>query len=336
MKTKESAEKTKKIMILFFLALTLPVFGLVASAQDKTAAPGVTAAEPLKLSGYSQILSTIQSTGTDGLALRRTRFGLSGDVTKTLKFKLEVEALKSPSVIDAQIDWMPSSEAGLRFGQFKVPFSLENMTSTPDLDLINLSQAVAKLVPGQDNGSSGRDIGVVLTGKASVFEYYFGAFNGAGINKADTNDSKDIAARLVIRPASGLSLGASFYDGRHSPTTGAASVTRDRTGFEAAWTTPKIVLKAELIQAKDAAIRKQGWYAQAGYFIVPKKIQAVIRFDSLDVNRDAASDRMDVATAGFTWTILGRTKLQVNYEHTRNEAGAVVNRAFLVQFQLGY
>ncbi len=45
---------------------------------------------------------------------------------------------------------------------------------------------------------------------------------------------------------------------------------------------------------------------------------------------------VDVAAAGLTWFIVGKTKLQVNYEHTRNEAGAVVNRAFLVQFQLGY
>ncbi len=303
-------------------------------AEDKTV-PAAAAPGPVKLSGYAQVLSTTQSAGIDGLSLGRTRLALSGDVTKKLKFKLEVEALKSPAVIDAQIDWTPAAAAGLRFGQFKVPFSLENLTSTPDLDLIHLSQAVARLAPGQDIGSSGRDIGAVATGKASIFEYFLGGFNGAGINKADNNGQKDVAARLVVRPVAGLSLGASLYDGRYSATAGAAPVTRDRTGLEAAWVTPAVSLRAEIIRARDADIRKQGWYAQAGCFLVAKKIQAVVRYDSLDINRAAASDRVDVAAAGLNWIILGRTKLQINYEHTRNESGAVVNRAFLVQFQLG-
>lgn len=321
---------------IFLLALALPALGLMAAAQDKAAAPAVTAAEPLKISGYSQILSTTQSAGVDGLSVRRVRLALTGEISKTIKIKAEIDALKSPALIDAQIDWTPSAAAGLRIGQFKVPFSLENMTSTADLDWINLAQAVSKLVPGQDNSSNGRDIGLALTGKASLFEYYLGVFNGAGINKADTNDQKDIAARLVVRPLSGLALGASFYNGRHSATAGAVPIARDRAGFEAAWVSPTLSLKAELIRAADAAIHKQGWYAQAGYFVLPKKIQALIRFDSLDVNRDKATDRVDVAAAGLTWFIVGKTKVQVNYEHTRNEAGAVLNRAFLVKLQIGY
>ncbi|MCX6559593.1 MAG: porin [Candidatus Aminicenantes bacterium] len=326
--------KTNKA--IFLLAWALPALGLIASAQDKAAASAVTAAEPLKISGYAQVLSTTQSAGVDGLSVRRVRLALAGEISKTIKIKAEIDALKSPALIDAQIDWTPAAAAGLRIGQFKVPFSLENMTSTSDLDWINLAQAVSKLVPGQDNSSNGRDIGLALTGKASLFEYYLGVFNGAGINKADTNDQKDIAARLVVRPLSGLALGASLYNGCHSATAGAAPVTRDRAGFEAAWVSPTLSLKAELIRAADAAIHKQGWYAQAGYFVLPKKIQALIRFDSLDVNRDQATDRVDIASAGLTWFIVGKTKIQVNYEHTRNEAGAVLNRAFLVKLQIGY
>jgi phosphate-selective porin OprO/OprP len=312
--------------------------GIVSSAfaQDKAVSPPVTAAEPLKLSGFFQTLSTTQKTGSDSLSIRRARFGFAGGITKTLSFKVSFDAVRSPLLLDALADWTPSAAAGVRFGQFKVPFGIENTLSAADLDMISTAPTVAKLAPGQDIGSTGRDIGLAFNGKASIFEYYLGAFNGAGINKADTNDQKDIAARLIVRPLPGLSLGASLYDGRYSAAAGAAPVTRDRTGFEASWATPTLSLKAELIRAVDAAVHKQGWYAQAGYFVVPKKVQALIRFDSLDVNRDAASDRVDVAAAGLTWFIVGKTKLQVNYEHTRNEAGALVNRAFLVQFQLGY
>ncbi len=304
-------------------------------AEDKTA-PAAKDAGGVKLSGYVQLLSTTQSAGIDGLSLRRTRVALSGTAAPNLKFKIEVEALKSPAVIDAQIDWTPAAAAGLRLGQFKVPFSLENLTSTPDLDLINLAPSVSSLVPGLDIGSNGRDIGLVLTGKASIFEYFVGAFNGAGINKADTNSRKDVSARLVMRPLSGLSFGASLYDGRYSATAGAAPVVRDRTGFDAAWVTPAVSLKAELIRARDGEKKRQGWYALGGWFVVRKKIQAVIRYDSLDLDRDAASDRVATAAAGLNWFIAGRTRIQINYEQVVNEAGAVLNRSLLAQFQVGF
>lgn len=306
-----------------------------AWAGDK-AAPAAQEAAGIKPSGYVQLLSTTQSVGVDGLSLRRTRLALSGAAAPNLKFKIEVEALKSPAVVDAQIDWTPAAAAGLRFGQFKVPFGLENLTPTPSLDLINLAPSVSGLVPGLDIGSYGRDIGLVFTGQASIFEYFVGVFNGAGVNKADTNGQKDLAARLVMRPLSGLSFGASLYDGRYSAAAGAAPVVRDRTGFDAAWVTPAVSLKAELIRARDGERRRQGWYAQGGWFVVPKKIQAVVRYDSLDLDRGAASDRVATAAAGLSWFIAGRTRIQVNYEHVVNEAGAVLNRSLLAQFQLGF
>lgn len=324
--------KTTQILAGLAAAALLAASG---RAEDK-AAPAAKPAAGLKPSGYVQLLSTAQSAGIDGLSLRRTRFALAGTAAPNLTFKIEVEALKSPAVMDAQIDWTPVAGAGLRFGQFKVPFSLENLTPTPDLDLINLAPSVSSLVPGLDIGSNGRDIGLVFNGQASVFGYFVGVFNGAGINKADNNSRKDISARLVARPLSGLSLGVSLYDGWFSASSGAAPVVRDRTGFEAAWITPRLSLKAELIRARDGETKRQGWYAQGGWFVVRKKIQAVARYDSLDLDRDASSDRVATAAAGLSWFIAGRTRIQVNYEHVTNEAGAVLNRSLLAQFQLGF
>ncbi len=162
----------------------------------------------MKLSGFFQTLATAQKSGSDGFSIRRARFGFAGGIIKSLTFKVSFDAVKSPLLVDAMADWAPSAAAGIRFGQFKVPFGIENTLSAADLDMIATAPTVAKLAPGQDIGASGRDIGLVFNGKASAFEYYLGVFNGAGINKADTNDQKDIAARLIVRPLSGLSLGA--------------------------------------------------------------------------------------------------------------------------------
>ena len=206
-----------------------PTYG--AFAQDKAPSPPVTASSALKISGFLQTLSTTQKAGSDGFSIRRARFGFAGGITKTLSFKASFDGVRTPIVVDVLADWTLSAAAGVRFGQFKVPFGIENTLSAADLDLISTAPSVAKLAPGQDIGSTGRDIGLAFNGKALVFEYFLGLFNGAGINKADTNDQKDIAARLIVRPLSGLWLGASLYDGRYSAAAGIAPVARTETGL---------------------------------------------------------------------------------------------------------
>lgn len=311
----------------------LAAFG---SAQESGQNPAVTASRPFKLTGYTQALSTTQTTGVDGLIIRRARFSLAGDVLKNVKIKIQVDLLKSPVLLDAQIDWTLAKAAVVRFGQFKIPFSLESTTSSADLDMIDRSQVVNKIAPGWDIGALGRDMGVVLAGQASVFEYAVGAFNGAGINKADTNDHKDLSARLVARPGGGLSIGASYYDGLYSTAAGAPRTTRQRIGGEAAWVTNSLSLKAEYIRAKDAATTKDGLYVQAGYFVVPGKVQVLLKYDAYDKDRAAAGDRIDAYTGGLNWCLADRSRLQINYLVFRSEAGLTLNRVLEIQFQLGF
>lgn len=318
-------------ILLLAAALAVP-----ARAQESKPAPAAAAARTLKLSGYTQFEAVRQSAGTDNLTVRRVRFSLAGELLKNLKFKAAVDAVKSPILIDAQIDWTLRPAAAFRFGQFKVPFSQESLSSSADLDLIERSRAVLKLAPGQDLGCSGRDIGVLFTGQASVFEYSVGLFNGAGINTSDTNSQKDLAARLAVRPAAGLSLAASVYDGRYSSQSGTVPVIRDRAGVEAAWTFRAFSLKGEYIRAGDGEVNKSGGYLQAGVFLRPKKIQAMLRFDAYDKDRGASGDRIETWTAGLNWFFGGRTKLQANGVLTRLEGGTTLNKAVQVRLQVGY
>jgi len=307
-----------------------------AAAQDASPAPVVTSSRAFKLTGYSQILSTTQSAGLDGLAIRRARFTLAGEILKNVKIKVQIDVLKSPVLLDAQIDWTLVKAAIVRVGQFKIPFSLESTTSSADLDSIDRSQVVNKIAPGWDIGASGRDIGLVLTGQASVFEYAVGAFNGAGINKADTNDHKDLSARLLIRPFEGLSVGGSYYDGLTSTAAAAPRTTRRRFGGEAAWVTGAFSFKAEYIRATDAATERDGGYVQAAVFVLPKRCQVLFKYDAYDKDRAAAGDRIGATTAGLNWFLADRSKLQVNYLVFRSEAGLTLNRVFEVQFQLAF
>jgi len=318
------------------MVLGLLFIPIVAGAQDASAPPPVTASRAFKLSGYTQIVATAQDEGADGFTIRRSRFTLSAELVKNINFKATVDVVKAPALYDAVVEIFVHEAASFRIGQFKVPFSLEMTTSSADIDTIDRSQAVNKLSPGLDIGSSGRDIGAVVLGKAAFLEYTLGVFNGAGINRADTNDSKDLAGRLIVRPLSFLALGGSFYDGSYAASAGAASVVRDRIGMDLALLRGPLMVKADFISAEDGPIMRRGWYVLAGYAFLPKILQGVLKADSYDADTSVSGDRLDCWTAGLNWFIAGRTKLMVNFALTRNESGHTVNKALLIQFQGGF
>jgi phosphate-selective porin len=238
--------------------------------------------------------------------------------------------------VEVQVDYTFSEFAGLRFGQFYVPFGFESTTSASDLDMINYAQAVEKLAPGRDLGTTGRDVGAILTGSYSIFDYSVGFFNGQGANKADTNDKKDFSGRLRLKPISSVSLGASVYKGLYSAAAGTPAVVRDRFGLDASVALGEATVKGEYLWAVDDKIHKSGWFVRAGYFLIPKKVQVLGMWDSFDKDTDIADDRVSVYTAGVNWFLAERTKVQLNYEYTRSELAATVNKALLIQFQAGF
>jgi phosphate-selective porin len=310
--------------------------GYSMPAEEKKEPPAVTSSRTLILSGYTQVLYTTQDKGFDGFTLRKARLNLAGELLKNVRYRMQVDVVKSPILLDAAVEFAFLEAATLRIGQFKVPFSQESLTSSSDIDMINRSQPVSRLSPGQDIGSSGRDTGAMVFGKASIIEYTLGAFNGAGINKADTNEEKDLAGRIVIRPTPFLAVGASVYDGMYSASANTEPVKRDRAGLELAVLYSAFSLKGEFIQASDGETIKQGWYLQAGYFFIPQKLQGLIKADSYDKDTKTALDRSDLWTMGLNWFLSEKTKFQVNFELYKDESGKTTNSVFLAHFQAAF
>ena len=205
-----------------------------------------------------------------------------------------------------------------------------------DIDLINRPAVVDALAPGRDIGAAGRDVGAVLFGAVSIAEYAVGFVNGSGINKPDEDGRKDLCGRLVLRPLAPLAVGASLYRGKRAAVEDGPLVARDREGLEAALAIGRLSFKGEYIHAKDGLASKAGWYAQAGVFAVPGKVQAVARFDSLDLDRGSPDDARTILTAGLNWIIAGKTKFQVNYELHRLEAAGREKSGLLAQFQAAF
>ncbi len=338
---KENAFETKltrRSIRLGAAVLGILICGGAAMGQEKETkeSPSLAISKAFKLSGYTQVQYTGWDTGNDSFFIRRSRISLGGGIIKNMQLKVQVDLAKAPTLLDAYIDYSFNKYLSVRVGQFQVPFSLESLTSSGAVDTINRSQPEEKLVPGRDNGALSRDAGVMVFGTYAAVDYSVGLFNGSGINKNDANSHKDIGGRVVVHPVKALGVGGSFYKGKQGASTDAALVTRDKYGLEAAFILPRVSVKAEYFAAKDDLIDRNGWYVQGGYFVLPKKVQAILKYETVDMNRDLALDGVDRYTAGLNWFIAANTKIQVNYELYKGESDVNDNSAFLAFFQVGF
>src|SRR4030065_2975618 len=108
----------------------------VASGQDKKEPAPVTSSLSFRLSGYTQFLYTYWDTGIDSFAIPRARLTLSGALLKNIRFRIQVDGVKSPALIDANVDFLFHPAYSLRIGQYYVPLSLGNKTSDSEMATI--------------------------------------------------------------------------------------------------------------------------------------------------------------------------------------------------------
>ncbi|OGD11190.1 MAG: hypothetical protein A2Y86_04310 [Candidatus Aminicenantes bacterium RBG_13_62_12] len=318
-------------MLLGWVAVSL---GLQAGEAPS---PPVQTSVPIKLTGFGQVLYSRAGESADSFTVSRARLSLDSPITRAIRLRATVDAVKSPVLIEAALDLSIFKNGSLRLGQFKVPFSRESLTAASDHETINLPRSVSSLSPGRDIGASGRDIGALLQYKAGVLEASAGLFNGSGINRADTNRQKDLAGRLVIALADRLKLGASVYRGLYSAAAGQALLRRDRVGLELEAAVSRLGVKAEWILAWDGNVSKRGGYAQVGASLAGGKVQAVARFDSLDRISPSTPGRDETWTLGLNRFFAPKTKIQVNLEwkHER-ESGRATEFYLLALFQAGF
>jgi len=131
--------------------------------------------------------------------IRRARLLLTGHLFNLLGFRMEYEFQGSGSkeLLDAYGEIGIHSPNAVRFGQFKVPFSLEWQTSYKDLLFAERSMGYF-LEPG-------RDVGIMLHGHffQDAVNYAVGLFNGDGTDGSSRGSEKDtpeLASRLVFSP----------------------------------------------------------------------------------------------------------------------------------------
>lgn len=323
---------------------------------SKVKAFPVNATKKISLSGYTQVrYQALEQTGAiDGFDIRRARVDLKGSISPYWGYRVQFDLAGTPKLIDGYVELKLNDCFNFTVGQAKIPFSLENLTSSTKLELIDRSQVVEALTArGKDVGDNqnGRDIGVQVGGTIlklkdrPVVDYRFGVYNGSGINSTDKDEDKDYAARLILYPLTGLAVSGAWYDGsRFIPevksgtvvTTSAQSVNRDRFGVDLSYDLNNFSLRSEYIYGKDNRTEREGYYVLGGYYFFQKKFQVVAKYDFYDANKANADDASTWVVLGGNFNFNANTKLQVNYSIKQEEETSIDNNFANVQLQIGF
>jgi len=151
--------------------------------------------------------------------MRRARFILEGKLEKYFDYRFEGDFADTTSTIlrDGYIRIHRLEELQLTFGQFRQPFSQEEMRLDNTQDFIERS-LVNNLAPS-------RSPGIMVSGTINkgAFEYQLGAYNGKGLLANNNNGTPDTALRLRFAPwkngnttlTKGLYFGGAYSQGRN-------------------------------------------------------------------------------------------------------------------------
>ena len=179
-----------------------------------------------RIGGYSQLDFRGYSSGShppNTFALRRMRLRIDGKLAKYYDFRIESDLADTNSQIlrDAYVRIHRIDEAQLTFGQFKEPFSQEELRSDAFLDFVEKSLPNL-LVPS-------RSPGLMLSGviNQGTLEYQIGAFNGKGLLRENNTGTPETVYRLRFAPwkngkqfwLNGLIFGGAYAQGRTATTT---------------------------------------------------------------------------------------------------------------------
>jgi phosphate-selective porin OprO/OprP len=306
----------------------------------------------IQLSGYTQLryLMVEDKESINGFDIRRARLDIKGSITPYFAYRMQTDFAGSKvKLLDAYGEIKLKDYFIITAGQFKIPFSMENLVSSNKLEMIDRSQVVEALVArGKDKigNQNGRDIGIQIGGGflqkngMPLVEYRLSLFNGSGINIADTtNNAKDIAGRVVLNPAKGLSLGVGYYGGYGKAIKSDEEGTkqgRTRLGFEASYVRSKFSAKGEYILGRDQEIDRAGWYLQAGYFVIPQKLQLLAKYDFFDTNTATADNTSISYVFGGNYNFNNWSRLQLFYTIRAEQVKSVINNYLAIQFQIGF
>lgn len=297
----------------------------------------------------------------DRFFFRRARLYVAGSFAEAFDFKAELD-LQGNTLGAATgqltraneifINWHKYAEFNLKFGQLKPAFGAEALLS--DTKMVTIERALSN-----DRLSDGRQLGLSAAGDffGKKLSYLAVVGNGNGSNvSANDNDKFQKSLRLVFTPVATAKdrvvVGA---DGLWSEDAGIAKpdlglpgnlITGSRTmgGLDAQWTHGPLELSTEWLRGTFrpanglpvSHFTAEGAQVTVAYFLVPAKLQAVVREEWLDPNTDIGGNTLRTLTLGLNYYLKGNDiKFMINYlkgdvPNTTADGGRLLTRVQVV------
>jgi hypothetical protein len=290
---------------------------------------------------------------TSSFLVRRARLGFKGH-TFGPNIKYQVQAAfdegKDAHLLDYYFNMTHIPAMNVQFGQYKVPFNRHRVTSSAELQLIDRSEANEVFNLNRQIGITLHSQKLL----DEKFEYAFGFYNGSSVTDRGASDGKnkesnDNNKHLFLLRAAYNPFGEFGYsegDLEYSETLkatigGAVGFSSDEIeigGSEEDVDTTRVVgelglkyrgfsfLTEGYYRHRDAgklagAISREnivdtGFFTQAGYFIIPKRLELAGRFSLVDFDDNVFFDDLDTVreyTGGLNYFFNGhRNKLQAS------------------------
>lgn len=298
----------------------------------------------------------------DRFYFRRARIFVAGSFAEQFDFKAELDL--QGNTLGAStgnlargneifVNWHRFDAANVRFGQLKPAFGAEALVGDTKTAAIERTLSNDRLTDGRQ-----LSLGVAGTLLDKQFSYYAVAANGNGANASANDNSKfQKSARVTWSPAlpktaGKLTLGA---DGLWTTDTALAksdfgftgnSFTGRRTmnGLDAQWSWQRLDLSAEWLRGTfepanavpRAKLHAEGWQATAAFFLVPGKLQGVLRYDAFDPNTAIGGNTFHTTLFGLNYLIKGDDlRLMIDYldghvPGATNDGGRLLTRLQVV------
>ncbi|OGU32408.1 MAG: hypothetical protein A2057_13690 [Ignavibacteria bacterium GWA2_35_9] len=343
-KSKRGSMKT----VLFFILIMVTV----VPAQDK---PDYSP----KFSGYVRAWhQTDFSTNQGQYLVKQVRLGINGSVNEYAGYKILVDftrlgKLSSTSTIinntkvitgvsanfsdillDAAATLTPIKNLDVTAGQFKVPFSTDNLRSDQNADFAN-RPLLTNVSP------SIRDIGFMMTYKIKgdvSAELTAGSFNGSGFNKSENDKSMDYAFRAVVSPIQNFNVSGNYYGGK------AAGNDLRLLDFGLDYKVGSLFVDAEYASKQTQTLAND--ITGSSYFMyttysIPlsgdflREIVPAVRYEKFDPNTSKDNNEIGLYTIGLTLEFAKITfaHFRINYEKYDNSDGSVNPNKLIFELQ---
>ncbi len=328
----------------------------------------------LVIGGYVQFDFNVDNFGGEtnyGLRVRRARLAFKGNLFNprfTYKFQFDFAKFQTELLLDAYVNYeiIQKDLLEVRIGQQTIPYIRQHQISSSAQQFVDRSLASKEFINADATDSdgdgvadklvkNGRDLGVQIHGKpfGDKLEYQVGIFNGHGTNTINVNNDFLYMGRFVynILGDAGYSYEGDLKDREHpalflggSANYNMRNISSDKVtslGGEAGLKWKGFSTTGELFYRNTkpgdvllSTTNDVGYYAQAGYFVLPKHLEVAVRASQVFL-QGPKNDKGEFQF-GINGFIYGNNlKLQSDYSYlpTNTKNGIENNHMYRLRLQ---